>query len=290
MKICKKMTFPLMFMVLLVGISIAQKNYVGEAASKNDLLKILRLHQFKTSDIVAVINEQGVDFRLTPDIQTELVKAGARPELIEAVRGNFRGVLPIRPVNSSSKIKPEIPNQIVKPDNSNSYEGLIKKAINQYETDSNARMAIETLNQAVSLNPNKPRAYQMLGFINLYGLENFKTAEDYMRKAINAGGSAVFRLKHSHDKVFLTSCSGSFYISRAGIRYEDDENIHTFNVTDSNIVKIETGSFFNKLYKLKGGTFNVVIRDRSDQENYQFSPKTGKTEEAKMIIRLVGKN
>lgn len=253
----------------------AQKTYIGEPVTRNGLIKALKMRQFKTSDIVAIINEQGCEFRLEKDTQDELIRAGARPEVIEAVRRNYRGALKI------------------KSSNSNTYEGLVGKAVNIYESERNAKEAIETLNQAIALEPNKYRAYQMLGYVLLYGKKDFKKAEESMRKAINLGGSAVFRVKHSHDYNFLNSCSGSFYISRNNVRFEDDENVHTFQVKDSDIIKIETGNKWAGLLKFKGGIFNVVIRDKADvkdKDKYQFSSLTGKGDEAKMIVRLVGKN
>ncbi len=266
------MTFCFGFLALE---SLAQKTYIDAPVTKNGLIKALRLRQFQTSDIVKIINESGVEFKLTSDIQNELEQAGARPELIEAVRRNFRGALKIKPTTSIT------------------YEGLISQAINVYESANSSDRAIQILNQAVALDPNKSRAYQMLGYVTLYGKRDFKKSEEYMRKAINLGGSAVFRLRHSHDFNFLQSCSGSFYISKGSIRYEDDENVHTFQVRDADIVKIDTGNKWTGLLKMKGGIFNLVIRDKADvkdKDKYQFSPLTGKGDEAKMIIRLVGKN
>lgn len=276
-KITKKSIYLILIFLILAMLPqklFAQKTYNGEPVTKNGLLKALKMRQFKTSDIVSIINEQGCEFRLEKDTQGELVRAGARPEVIEAVRRNFRNALKIKPTNSKT------------------YEGLISQAINIYESEKNSKEAIGILNQAIGLEPNKYRAYQMLGYVTLYGQRKFKEAENYMRKAIDLGGSAVFRVKHSHDYNFLNSCSGSFYISRGNIRYEDDENVHTFQVKDSDIIKIETGNKWAGLLKLKGGIFNVVIRDKADvkdKDKYQFSSLTGKNDEAKMIVRLVGK-
>jgi tetratricopeptide (TPR) repeat protein len=270
----KKIIFALAVVGILALLTHAQKKYIGEPVTKNGLIKALKMRQFKTSDMVAIINEQGCEFRLDKDAQKELIRAGARPEVIEAVRRNFRGALKIKPTNS------------------NTYEGLIGKAVNIYESERNAKEAQAILQQAIALEPNKYRAYQMLGYVTLYGRRDFKQAEQFMRKAIELGGSAVFRVKHSHDYNFLNSCSGSFYISQGNIRYEDDENFHTFQVRDSDIIKIETGNKWAGLLKLKGGIFNVVIRDKADvkdKDKYQFSPLTGKNDEAKMIVNLVGK-
>lgn len=255
--------------------SFAQKTYKGNPVDKDLLIKALKQRQFKSSDFVEIINEQGVEFKLTNDIQNELQKAGARPEIIEAIRRNYRGALKIKPTNS------------------NTYEGLVSQAVNLYESANSANRAIEILNQAVAIDPNKSRAYQMLGYVTLYGKRDFKKAEEFMKKAMDLGGSAVFRLKHAHDYNFFNSCEGSFFISRNTIRFEGDYNQDTFNVSDSEIVKINTQGKLSGIFtlKLKNGIFHIVIREKNGTENdkYQFSPLTGKDEERKMIIRLIGK-
>jgi tetratricopeptide (TPR) repeat protein len=283
-KIAKFSLTILVLMTILISAILAQKTYSGDPVTKDGLEKALKMKQFKTSDMVAIINEQGCEFKLDKDTQEDLVKAGARPEVIEAVRRNYRGALKIKPANSKT------------------YEGLISQAINIYESESNANEAINFLNQAISLEPNKYRAYQMMGYVLLYGKRKFKDAEDYMKKAIDLGGSAVFRVNHAHDFNFLNSCSGSFYVSRNSVRYEDDKNVHTFQVSNSDIIKIETigawGSIRNPktwgdFTKLKKGLFKVIIQDKAnikDKDNYVFAADTGKGDEAKMVVRLIGKN
>lgn len=255
--------------------SLAQRTYKGNPVDKDLLIKALKQRQFKSSDFVEIINEQGVEFKLTNDIQKELEQAGARPEIIEAIRRNYRGALKIKPTTS------------------NTYEGLVSQAVNIYESANSANRAIELLNQAVALDPNKYRAYQMLGYVTLYGKRDFKKAEEFMKKAMDLGGSAVFRLKHAHDYNFFKSCEGSFFISQNNIRFEGDDSQDTFNVRDSEIVKINTQGKWSGVFtlKVKGGIFHIVIREKNGTENdkYQFSPLTGKDEERKMIIRLIGK-
>lgn len=256
----------------------AQKRvYIGKPVTQKGLLEVLRSKKYQAGEIVEVINEQGVNFRLTPMLRSELVAAGARPEVIAAVERNYRG--------ETAKTKNA-------PAASKSYEDLLEQAVRQFDVEKNKTDALKTLTAAIKLNPQKPRAYQLLGYVNLYGFENFAEAEKNMRASLARGGSAVFRVRHSHDVTFSYSCAGSLYITKNRVRFEGDSNEHTFNVPNSDIAKIKTDGGFGKILKRRGGTFNIVIRDRSeagDKDKYNFSPLTGEDEESKMIIRLVNK-
>ncbi|MBX7169587.1 MAG: hypothetical protein K1X72_01445 [Pyrinomonadaceae bacterium] len=298
----KSLIYLIILLLVLSTSSFAQKNYTGEPVTKNGLNKALKLKQFQTSDIVQIINEQGVDFKLTSDIESELKLNGARPELIDAVRRNFRGSLKVSlPNNSNSNNPPKTSNPPPNTtntsnstnSNSNTYSGLVTQAINLYENANSTNRSIEILEKAVSLEPNKYPAYQMLGHITLYGKKDFKKAEQYMKKAIDIGGSAVFRVKHAHDYNFFTSCEGSLYISKNMVHFESDHNEDTFHVRHSEIVKIETQGKWSGIFtlKVKGGIFHLIIRDSKgkEEDKYQFSPLTGKDEERKMIIRFIDK-
>ena len=77
------------FILAIAG--VAQAQYKGEPVKKDRLINVLRSRQFQTRDIVQVINESGVEFRMSPAIESELIGAGARPAVLDAVRRNFRG-------------------------------------------------------------------------------------------------------------------------------------------------------------------------------------------------------
>lgn len=254
-----------------------KKNYTGKPVTQKGLVEVLRSKKYQAGEIVEVIAEQGVNFRLTPTVRTELIAAGARPEVIAAVEKNYRGAA-AKTTGVSTGAK--------------SYEDLLEQAVRQFDVEKNAGEAVKSLNAAVKLRPEKPRAYQLLGYMNLYGFENFGQAEKYMREAVSRGGSAVFRVRHAHDVTFSYSCIGSLYITKSRVRFEGDSNEHTFNVPDSDIAKIKTVGGLGKILQRKGGTFQIVIRDRSeagDKDKYNFSPLTGEDEESKMIIRLINK-
>ncbi len=54
------------------------------------LLRVVQLNALPTSEVVEKINERGVDFQMTTQIESEFRSAGARPEVIQAMRSNYR--------------------------------------------------------------------------------------------------------------------------------------------------------------------------------------------------------
>lgn len=70
--------------------NIFAQQYKGLAVKKEKLISVLRSKQLQTREIVEIVKSNGVDFQLSAEVQTELVKAGARPEVIEAVRTSYR--------------------------------------------------------------------------------------------------------------------------------------------------------------------------------------------------------
>lgn len=54
------------------------------------LLRVVQLNALPTTEVVEKINERGVDFQMTTQIESEFRSAGARPEVIQAMRSNYR--------------------------------------------------------------------------------------------------------------------------------------------------------------------------------------------------------
>jgi hypothetical protein len=58
---------------------------------RDKLLRVVQLNALPTSEVVQAIQQRGVDFRMTSDIESQFLQAGARPEVIDAIRSNYRG-------------------------------------------------------------------------------------------------------------------------------------------------------------------------------------------------------
>src|SRR3954469_17794964 len=85
---------------ILIGATagLVAGQYKGAAATKDGLIRSLKSHQFQTRDFVNLIQNNGVDFEVTPEIEQELVAAGARPQMIAAAKSNYRAptVTPVK--------------------------------------------------------------------------------------------------------------------------------------------------------------------------------------------------
>jgi hypothetical protein len=68
---------------------------------KERLLKVVTLNALSTQEIVQAIDQRGVDFQMNAAVEAEFRQAGARPELIDAMRRNFRTKTP-PPTNNAS--------------------------------------------------------------------------------------------------------------------------------------------------------------------------------------------
>jgi hypothetical protein len=66
----------------------AQKN--TKPISRKGLVEAVKLNGLSTPEFVQFIERRGVDFQMTSDAEQELKGVGARPEVIEAARVNYR--------------------------------------------------------------------------------------------------------------------------------------------------------------------------------------------------------
>ena len=76
-------------LVALITANVAQMQG-KKPYDQGTLLRVVQLNALPTSEVVEKINERGVDFNITPQIESEFRSAGARPEVIQAMRSNRR--------------------------------------------------------------------------------------------------------------------------------------------------------------------------------------------------------
>lgn len=265
-----KTTTAILFIFVLFAGAFAQ--YKGAPVKRDRLIKALKSRQLQTEDIVAVIKTNGVDFPLTAEIKQTLIAAGARPEVIRAVETNQRGANSYAKSNRRNKVS--------------DYEDLLEQAMYSFKEQKNPQTAMRYLQTALKMRPNDPKAYQMLGFINLYGANNLAEAQKYMRQAILKGGSAVFRVFHDDQGSFTGRCSGSLYISPERIRFESDNNVHTFETSTVNIDKVKLDRESSRVWK-NYPIFKLLFKLGKSEAKFRFAPINGKFEETQMASRFI---
>jgi hypothetical protein len=58
--------------------------------SRKGLIESVKINGLSTAELVQIIERRGVDFEMTADAEQELRGVGARPEVVEAARANYR--------------------------------------------------------------------------------------------------------------------------------------------------------------------------------------------------------
>jgi formylglycine-generating enzyme required for sulfatase activity len=98
---CSFLILAILIFVALPGFSQAATNKSAPAAtpatkpiSSEGLLKALKIGGLPSSELVQIIGERGVDFEVNAAIEEQLKDAGATPEVIKAVRANYRPPAP----------------------------------------------------------------------------------------------------------------------------------------------------------------------------------------------------
>jgi tetratricopeptide (TPR) repeat protein len=266
----------------------ASRAQAKKSITREGLVKAVRINGLSTAELVQQVQSRGVSFRMTPDAEAELRAAGARPEVIATARANYRAAPAVaggggrRPTAGSSRPARGGPD----------YDDLTDQATAAYDARDASR-ATQLLRQAIQLSPQQPRAYQLLGFTQLYLQSNIAEAEANMRRAIELGGSASFRVFHDHvDGTFKQTCAGTLFITRTNVTFRADDGRDTFEVADGLIKEIKTnkvsGGAFGVLLGGKNiGAFHIKVRFGGDSKNYNFAPLTNKKAESELIITLV---
>jgi hypothetical protein len=136
------------------------------------------------------------------------------------------------------------------------------------------------------MRPAEPKAYQMMGFINLYKLGDIEAARQYMRESIANGGSAIFRVYHDDTGSFTGRCSGSLYVSPDTIRFESDNNVHTFETSTANIHSVKADAESGGAWK-KYPVFNVRLRFGKETVKFRFAPISGQQVESNMAAYFI---
>lgn len=259
------------------AVPVVKSRFTGKPLDKDAVVTLLE-NGVADAQVRKNIQDRGVSFKATASDKAEIKKAGGSVALVNLIAASYSA--PTSPGGTTGTTTPTTGGR--------DDDDLLDSTIS---TDPRATQAsIDSLLRSVKANPNQARAYQQLGYIYLYGQKNYTEAEKYFREAINRGGSAVFRVFHGHDAFMDQTCQGSLFIAKDSVRFESDNNVHTFETTDANIKKVGMSSFWKSVIKTRSGTFKFSLKSgEKESVGFTFAPLTDNSAESKMIIRLVEK-
>jgi hypothetical protein len=194
------------------------------------------------------------------------------------------------------RITREITSTASLPANSNSgpnYDDLTDQATAAIATAlaasdiSSANYALTLLQQALRLDASRPTAYQLLGYLQLYGFHNIVLAEQSMRAAIERGGSAVFFVAHDDGGVFSSSCTGSLFVSKTSVSYKASNSDHAFETDKSKITEAKLNSIVGA--QLAAFHLKVTLNDggKDKSKTFNFAPATSSQAESNLVVNLI---
>ena len=77
----------ILFAMISVGVAGGQAK---QPYDRDKLLRVVQLNALPTSEVVQAIQQRGVDFQMSSQVEAQFRGAGARPEVIDAIRSNYR--------------------------------------------------------------------------------------------------------------------------------------------------------------------------------------------------------
>jgi hypothetical protein len=101
----------ILFALTVMGLTTMQAK---QPYDKDKLLRVVQLNALPTSEVVQAIQQRGVDFQMTPETESQFRAAGARPEVIETIRGNYRPATgtPANKTSSATSTTPRPPSNV----------------------------------------------------------------------------------------------------------------------------------------------------------------------------------
>jgi len=166
----------------------------------------------------------------------------------------------------------------------------------------NSAQVVQLAQQAIQMDPKRPTAYDILGFTELYDQNNYEAARQNYLKAIQHGGSALFRVRHDqNDGTFMNTSSGNLRVGSFGVRYASSSGSDSFSVARDRIEQADMNKsvatnfkrFFGRVERgqqsgapLVHGAFHI----RGDAQNYNLlGTSSDPTEEARIILGLINR-
>lgn len=237
----------------------------------NDEVLTLLQSGVPSERVEKLVADRGVNFTLNTQISQTLRTAGAMPSLIASIAEHLSGQ---QQAANATQLQTNQPSSsgsdqaAEKARISARYDELIDKATDDFDQN-NTSAAARDAKSAIDLDPTKAAGYTMLAHAHLVSHE-YSAAERTMRKAIERGGFAVFRVYHADSgSEFQGYCIGSLFIGRDMVKFRSNNGAHTFEARLSDVTEVKTNGYVGESY----AAFHIKVKDKSGKtRNYNFAP------------------
>lgn len=300
----KYMNFFLMGgLILLCSVSISAQKYTGSPVTKVRIMRVISSKEFSLPNIIQVINEHGVDFKMTSAVEEEFLAIKTRPQIIEALKNNYRAPA----VTTTASTTKTTTNNRSNTGNENTgssqvstesskdekyeelyYQGLqlinqIRTATSQQQVVNIASKIVEIGNQAIELNESRPEAYKLVGSGLMFG-GKYDMAVKYAQQAVDLGSSVAFPVWH----LYGTTHQEVLYIGKNYITVESNQEY--FQFSSEQIREASPQGYYNLPNGNSVAVFGVGTLKNGRTDAWYFSPSSGTVQEAQMIVQLIKKN
>ncbi|MBK7392241.1 MAG: hypothetical protein IPI64_02935 [Chloracidobacterium sp.] len=281
-RIFTRSVMALSFCFLLMSSTGVLAQYKGNPVKKEKLVKVIRMKQLSTREIVAVIKTNGVDFKVTPLIEAELSGAGARPEVVSAAAANYRAPT-FQKQPASTPIETTAEDYDLLFDQGYNTLSQMATVTSLDQAAQISRSVIEISNRAIKLDPTRPDAYKLI-CTNHVLMRNFVEAQSNCQSAVDRGGSIAFPVYHLSGTPHLET----LYIGKDSLSIESNQKLFQFIGREVSNLRNENDY---DLGTMKVAVFSMQTYKDGRQDIWNYTPgNTGTTQEANMIMQLINRN
>lgn len=298
-----------LLMLILIGSALlypaqhgAQK-YWGRPVQKAMLIKVVRTRAKTVPEIVKTIKDHGVNFQLTSATEGELLAARAKPQIIEAVRNNYRTaeVAAVRrntggsmAANTNIMATNTVASQTSDEDDQEErYDDLYFDALDAFsqmqtatdreQANGFAKQLVDIAFKLFEIDDSRPEAYKLTGSAAMVR-GKYALAEEYGQKAIDRGGSLGFNVWHlsgaPHPEVL--------HVGKNYITVESNQKFFEFN--SSHIMQVAPQGYYNLPNGSSVPVLGIATSKDGRNDAWYFAGATGNVDELQMIMRLIKKN
>ncbi|HYP27131.1 MAG TPA: hypothetical protein VE262_10475 [Blastocatellia bacterium] len=98
----RNITFMVAVLSMFLFLSGSARMQGKKPITKQGLMQAVKINGLSTQELVSQIQSRGVAFRMTAEDENDLLSVGARPEIIDAARSNYRAGAPVASTGTST--------------------------------------------------------------------------------------------------------------------------------------------------------------------------------------------